>query len=430
VTGTWLLQSVYPTAAEEPLDCGAWCVLGLPARTHLTRASIISLLMVSSVWAAAGSVRAITIEGKAIEAVFSGVDPAGAILLERSGATTALPPATLMSLRWADSGPVGPPGSLPVVVYLADGSRMPARIIGGDARHLELQTCPAPRLKIPLAELAALRFATPEHAGGREAFDKALADRDPSQDTLFVLRGDRLAVLRGVTESLGPAGGSFRWRNRSVPIAPDTVYGLVFAAGLTRAPRTQAVCRLRDASIWAGRITGGSAEKIALELAGGLTITLEVSQLMEIQFQSDRVVFLDDLEPASYQFEPFAVTRWPYRVNRSAANRPIRIGDEHFARGIGVHSQATLVYRLPDGFSRFAAVIGIDEAVGPLGSVVFRVMADDREVFNSGPVTGGDPPRPILVPIHAARRLQLTVDFGDRLDVGDQADWAEARLIK
>jgi hypothetical protein len=229
---------------------------------------------------------------------------------------------------------------------------------------------------------------------------------------------------------LDPEGGSFRWRGRSVPIDADRVFGIVFAAGVGREGEAPAVCALRDGSTWAGRIAGGDRETIRLELTSGPIAELRVADLAGIRFRSDRIVFVSDLKPVSYTFEPFGVTRWPYRLDRSVANRPMRLGERTFRCGVGVHSQATLEYELPEPFTHLAAVIGIDDAVRPRGNVVFRIVADGKEVFNSGPVTGRDEPRTILVPIEGARRLQLVVDFGEELDIGDQADWADARLIR
>ncbi len=380
--------------------------------------------------AAPGPVRVLTIEGESIDAAWSGVDAAGAILFERNGRTMRLPPSRLMTVSWVDARPVDAPTTLPATVYLADGSRLHARVTGGDARHIEIKTAPVARLQIPLDRLAAIRFSHRRHAAAREAFDRALVRRDPSQDVLLVVREDRVGVLRGVTESLCPDGGAFKWRGRGVPIDPEKTYGLVLAAGVHREPVPRAVCELRDGSAWGGRITGGNAGEIELELTVGRTIKVRVAELSEIRFHSDRVVFLSDLQPAAYEFEPFATTRWPYRRNRSTANRPMRIGNQVFDRGIGMHSKATLTYELPDRFTHLAAVIGIDEAVGPLGNAVFQVIADGEEVFDSGPVTGRDDARAILVPIGGAEKLQLVVDFGEDLDIGDQADWGNARLIK
>ena len=62
--------------------------------------------------------------------------------------------------------------------------------------------------------------------------------------------------------------------------------------------------------------------------------------------------------------------------------------------------------------------------------MIFRVIADDEEVFTCGPVTGRDEPRPILVAIGGAKTFKLVVDFGEDLDVGDQANWGNLRLLK
>jgi hypothetical protein len=108
----------------------------------------------------------------------------------------------------------------------------------------------------------------------------------------------------------------------------------------------------------------------------------------------------------------------------------MRIGGEVFDRGIGMHSAASLTYTLKEPFRQFAAAVGIDDAVGSRGNVVFRVLADGREVFSSGPVTGRDEPKPVLVELAGVKTLQLLVDLGDDLDIGDQANWANARLIR
>lgn len=108
----------------------------------------------------------------------------------------------------------------------------------------------------------------------------------------------------------------------------------------------------------------------------------------------------------------------------------MHIRGQSFQRGIGMHSQARLTYELTESFSKFVAAIGIDDAAGDLGNAVFRVLADGKEVFNSGQVTGKDQPRPIIVPLAGAKKLTLCVDYGENLDIGDQANWADARLIK
>jgi len=381
--------------------------------------------------AATAPVRAVTIEGKSIEGDWSRVESAGGLVVIVSGERNVLPPSDLMLLRWAEPATSQPASVQPVMVYLSDGSRVPARITASTPTILSLETSAIQKLELPLSAVAAIRFSSavssPE---AEEAFSKALSRRDAAQDVLVAMREGRVTPLRGVTESIGPDGGSFRWRDRSVPIRPESAYGVVFAAGVQRAAVPAALCHLRDGSVWAGTISGGDEAAIRLELTNGMPITIAVADLSEIRFQSGRITFLSDLEPSGYEFEPFTTTRWPYRRDRSVSNRPLRIGDQAFERGIGMHSQSKLSYELPDRFTHLAATIGIDQAARPRGNVVFLVIADGKEVFNSGPVTGDEAARPILVPLDGTRKLQLVVEFGDELDIGDQADWGNVRLIK
>lgn len=397
----------------------------------MSLAWVLSTWLVAAVSAAPPPVRAVTIEGAAVEGAWSGVAASGAVVLVVNGQKKEFAAEDLMLLRWAEP-PTSRPATAaqPAAAYLSDGSLVQGKFVGGDARHVVLQTAQVPELTVALENLAALRIMPGEHPAAAEAFAKALAARDPAQDTLLVIRDDRVSALKGVTESLAPDRGTFRWRDRSVPITPGNVYGLVFAAGVQKPDPPQARARLKDGSTWAGRLAGGDADAVNIELVGGVKAALPVGELCEIRLRSDRVVFLSDLEPVEYAFEPFATTRWPYRRDRSAANRPLRIGDQSFERGIGMHAQSTLTYDLPGEFSRLAAVIGIDAGAAPLGNVVFRVTADGQEAFHSGPVTGRDAPRAINVPVAGAKRVQLIVEFGEDLDIGDQADWGNVRLIK
>jgi hypothetical protein len=358
--------------------------------------------------------------------------PEELMLLSWTGAAASQPAVATQPAAGSQAPAATQPAGSPqgVTVYLPDGNKFQGAITASDANTITLKTQFVPELRLPLTHLAAVRLMPGEYKAAAEAFEKALASRDRSQDTLLIVREDRVTALKGVTESLGAGSGSFRWRDRSVPIKSDTAYGIVFAAGVQAPAAPQAICTLKDGSAWAGKLAGGDADMVTIELSVGLKVRLPVEQLVEIRFRSDRVLFLSDLEPVEYKFEPFSTTRWPYRRNRSVANRPLQIGDQQFERGIGVHSQSALTYDLPGPFSKLAAVIGIDRAAAPLGNVVFRVTADGKEVFNSGPVTGRDAPRAIDVPIGGAKRVQLLVDFGEELDVGDQADWGNVRLIK
>ena len=58
-----------------------------------------------------------------------------------------------------------------------------------------------------------------------------------------------------------------------------------------------------------------------------------------------------------------------------------------------------------------------------------RVFVDEREAYKSPPIRGGMPPTPLSVDVRGGKRLSLIVDFGERGDELDHADWLDARLV-
>ena len=69
---------------------------------------------------------------------------------------------------------------------------------------------------------------------------------------------------------------------------------------------------------------------------------------------------------------------------------------------------------------------------GPLASVAFKVLLDglDKVRYSSPTMAARETPRTIDVDISGGRLLILITEFGDRGNVQDLADWAEARIIR
>ena len=100
-----------------------------------------------------------------------------------------------------------------------------------------------------------------------------------------------------------------------------------------------------------------------------------------------------------------------------------------------MHSPSRLTYELDQAYRRFDALVAIDDEANKQGSVVFRVFVDDgsgkwQERAASEVVRGGQPARAISVDLAGAKRISLLVDFADRGDELDHADWLNARLVR
>jgi hypothetical protein len=99
-----------------------------------------------------------------------------------------------------------------------------------------------------------------------------------------------------------------------------------------------------------------------------------------------------------------------------------------------MHSRARTIYAVPPGAKRFEADVAIDDAAGGKGSVIFRVLKLAGQTWSvaaeSTALRGGDPPAPLSVNVSGAEQIALVVEFGERGDECDWANWLGARFVK
>ncbi len=95
-----------------------------------------------------------------------------------------------------------------------------------------------------------------------------------------------------------------------------------------------------------------------------------------------------------------------------------------------MHTASRLTFAPPEDAKLFQASLAIDDAANELGSVRFRVFVDGGQKYVSPTIRGGDPPVPIEVDVSGAKRVDLVVDYADRADVQDHANWLGARFVR
>ena len=261
----------------------------------------------------------------------------------------------------------------------------------------------------------------------------------------------------------------------------------------SHAPREEASDADRSTLAWAAFSDGSRLLATQLLVAGdslkltaaGRQLAAPRSSLVFLQPLAGRAVYLSDLKPAEYRQTPFLTLSWPYQSDRNVTGGLLRSGGRLYMKGISVHSAARLVYNLDNlsplplaekqqnnsplplaegqhnnsplplgegqgvravkqnatiqspeqgqglrAATRFDAQVGIDDSTAGQGSVIFRVMVDGQERFASPTLRGGDAPVPVSVDVRGAKKLELLVDYADRADVLDHADWLDARLTQ
>ena len=126
---------------------------------------------------------------------------------------------------------------------------------------------------------------------------------------------------------------------------------------------------------------------------------------------------------------------WPYQRDRNVLGEPLVVGGKRYLKGIGMHSAGRMTYRLDGKYKRFDAAVAIDDSADRRGSVTFGVyvLRDGKWKAKRTRVTScaaASPPQPVSVDVDGRKALTLTVDYADRGDEMDRADWLDARLVK
>ena len=117
------------------------------------------------------------------------------------------------------------------------------------------------------------------------------------------------------------------------------------------------------------------------------------------------------------------------QLNHSIKGQSMTMGGQIFHRGIGTHAFSRIVYKRPENHDIFAATIGCDQKA-LVGSLVFVVEGDGKELFRSPVFRADSMPESIRVPIGGINEIALVLeDGGDRINA-DHGNWANARFLQ
>lgn len=336
---------------------------------------------------------------------------------------------------------------LSAAVELIDGSLLYGTELTVHDNRLTLAEQQGHRRSIPTKKVAAVVLAatthqtralqTRTHQTQQQWHDLRMSD--PSGDLVVILRKDSLDYLEGVLGDVTASTVDFRLDDDVMQVPRSKVYGLVYfhsGEGIL-APQ---VARVTDRD--GQRIEAQSVELVDQSFRvvsrSGVEIVLPLATVTEIDFSIGKVVYLSDLECESLVWTPFyglSNTSDEFRLanqprrDAAVAGGPLRLDGVEYAKGLGIRSRTEMVYRLPDAFRRFTALVGIDDAVRPRGHVKISIYADDRQIF-AQEIDGRDPPLSLSLDISGAKRLKILVDYGLDQDVADHVDFCEARVSK
>ncbi len=392
-------------------------------RLHYALAAALTVSLAAAPSAARSPV-ALPVAGEPFQAGLLAVDASWQITFDAGGQPRRLAAADLV--RW---GRPAEPRRGPLLL-LADGGLLCAEIPQADEHSVTVDSELFGLVRVPRAAVRAIIYQWPPARLDRDRLLDRLRLTGQQTDWAVLTNGDRLAGrLTGLAQDhlelaaqVGPV---------NLPISRTTA--VHFAGAEAARPddsRLRLVVGFDDGSRLAPQSLTVDGPWVEIHGRQDQAWSAEADRIVFLQVFGRRVRYLSDLQPADQRQVPYLDLPWGFRPDRSVLGGRLRCDGRLYLKGLGVHTASRLTYALDGKYHAFQASLGIDDCTRHAGSVRYRVFVDSQEQYRSPTIRGGDAALAVSIDVDGAKRLDLVVDYADRADVWDHADWLDARLIR
>lgn len=175
-----------------------------------------------------------------------------------------------------------------------------------------------------------------------------------------------------------------------------------------------------------------------LSKSGTYTVTYTVTDSdQNVQTVTRKVVvystavYTSDTEWVSAVTDYKAVNK-DKNVGGSVLSLNIEGEKESFAKGLGAHANAEIIYDLTDkNYEAFETYIGVDQEISQQAnsSIIFKVEADGKEVYNSGLMKWDTPAQFISIDLEGVSELKLIVNNGGNGNTLDHGVFADTKFL-
>jgi hypothetical protein len=319
-------------------------------------------------------------------------------------------------------------------VELVNGDRITGTVVSADGGSLRLLLPirgPEQIVRIPLSALRAAWITR------RPEDDPAWLAGPRKRDVIQSRNGDlTLGAIAGIDADRKIIRYQAEGKEQQLPLSRIAAIAFNTDLARTRRPKGQ-YCRMTFADgtrLSATDVsfdgTNWSAQTLFKD-----TIRIPANNLISIDKEQAKTVWLSDLKPTAYQYQTFGGESFNWTADRSVIGDALRLktaaGESTYDRGIGLHAECSITYSLAGKYKRFEALAGLDAKSGIRGDAVIVVAVDgqEREPDGKGRLTFAGGPIAINLDVTGAKELKIAIRSGNGGNVQDHVNLAEARLI-
>jgi hypothetical protein len=367
-----------------------------------------------------------TLAGRRVGGTLVELSPDHALINEK-GKEVRIPLTEVLDVRAIRPKPAVPLDPRRPELTLTDGTRFYWSGLRIADRLVSVETAQLGKFTVPLSAVSSIRLA-PIDRPLSDAW-KDLAAREVNQDLLVIAKGNVLDHLDGTVGTIDASTIHFVLDGEERTARREKLFGIVYAR--RNAEGGKPVCELSTigGDLLKAQSIAWTDGQLKIGMLGGASLVVPAEQVLSLDFSAGKVRYLSQLEPRDVKYTPFFDQVWTYCRDRPRDGGSLRLGNKEYARGLWIHSRTFLKYRLSGDYRRFQTVMGIDQAVAPLGNVHVVISGDGKTLLESD-VRGSDPPQNLDLDVAGVRDLEILVDFGGDLDIADHLDLADAKVIK
>jgi len=334
-----------------------------------------------------------------------------------------LPLSDLLRLNFQKVGAQGTDSA--IQVKLRDGSLLQAAsflVTGGEA---QVTIAAGTTLKIPTSQFEHVVLQNPPDELRAEW--NRIVGQPRSTDVVVIVKENALDYLEGVLHDVDAERVAFEVDGSELKVKRARLMGLLYYQPQGKA-LPPSVCQLVDLAgsrIYVKELVS-KEDGLEITTPGNVKLMFPYERLAHLQ---GNVEYLSDMTPLAVKMTPFFDLPRPPRFNANLAGGKLKLGDREFEKGIALHSKTSVTYHLGGKYRRLQAVAGIDQLVGSQGNAILILRGDQRQLLALQLSGAENRAIDVDLDVSGVQRLEVLVDFGPDLDVGDHVDLCNARMI-
>ena len=391
-------------------------------------------LLLSMLLADLPAVEAESLKGDVQKGQLQALTAEGATL--KSGEEQKLIPAEgLLELRLT-AVPANVAAQPTIVVTLLDGSRLSCTaysVASGEARL----TSPNGELSVPIGQVAHVRFTLQTEIQA-EAWRGMIDKAGRNDSVVIVTKEGTLDRLSGVVGNVAEKV-QFLLDGDELQVNRDKLHGIIYRKREPAKAGSALIVQLVGDDLVLAKSAQFDGTAFDVALAAGGQMKVPADRLRSIDYSAGKVRYLSQDAPREIdathvwggaKVEPKNMNNY-FRRDRCRSG-PLSLNDTIYRRGLYLFPDTTIRYRIGGEFTRFKAVVGIDdEAADGIGDAHLKISDGEGKVLHESDIKNGDPARDLELDVTGVRDLVISVTHGrDKLDCGDFVDLADARVLK